>query len=60
MKNLLTRVIAAEDGVAGLEYAFLAALIAITLVSEIGAVGERVAGFYTDTHTEYDAANRAN
>lgn len=47
-----------EAGIAGVEYALLAAMIAIALVSDLASIGDEVAGQLEDTHVKYLAANQ--
>ena len=58
MKKVLMQLACDDTGIAGAEYAFLAALIAAALASEVTTLGERVKGFYTTAQYEYQAVNR--
>lgn len=57
MSEFLRALAQDDSGVAGVEYAFLIALIALALISELVSIGNEVAEMYGDTHVEYLKAN---
>ncbi|MEN6439543.1 MAG: Flp family type IVb pilin [Syntrophobacter sp.] len=48
MKEMLTRFIKDEEGVTMIEYAIIAALIAVISIATIGPLGTKVAALWTD------------
>ena len=57
MTSFLRSLASDETGVAGVEYAFLIAVIALTLIGDMVNIGNEVAEMYGDTHVKYLAAN---
>lgn len=48
MKNVLTRLREADNGVGSIEYALIGALIAVVIVVSVGTAGTEVARLYND------------
>jgi len=59
MKQLITRFIKEEEGQDLIEYALLAALIAVISYALISGIGSGVSSIYSTVNTQVGAANTA-
>lgn len=56
IKNATTRFIADEDGATAIEYALIAALIAVGIIIAARALGVSISGTFDDIKEELDGA----
>jgi len=56
MSKFVTRFLKDESGATAIEYGLIAALIAVVLVSSLGAVGTALKGAFTKISTDVTAA----
>ena len=55
MKTLITRLLKDEEGASAIEYALIAALIAVAIITAVTALGDGLADVFNDIK---DALNR--
>ena len=48
MKTLITRLLKDEEGASAIEYALIAALIAVAIITALTALGDGLAGVFND------------
>lgn len=57
MSKFVTRFLKNESGATAIEYGLIAALIAVVLVTAMGALGTKLSSTFTKIGTQLDAAN---
>ena len=51
MKNLVSRFVKCESGATAIEYGLIAALIGVTIIGVVTAVGTEIRGTFTEVET---------
>lgn len=60
LKNAVSKFMHDEDGASGIEYALVAAMVAIGIVTFVTPVREAIVSVFTDIQTALDGSTTAN